>query len=177
VFKGRRAKRARPLTRALEHMKNPKPAPPSDVSPGTVWFGGAIGWFSLSLHVRADDLHPDAVSALFKVQPTEVQSKGVPLLRPDGTLRRVPKFGSWTLQVKSDETDEWDIEDVIRSLLSRLPSLVGTWRDVGSHGSIHLSVGLSLSTSNQGFSLAPDLLAFLGERNAGISFDVYDKEF
>lgn len=158
-------------------MKIPRPTPPLDAPPDIVWLGGAIGWFSLSLHVTADELNPEVISALFKVAPTESQFKGVPRLRADGTHKRTPKFGHWTLKIKSTETDEWDIEEVIRMLLAQLPSELGTWREVAAHGAIHLSVGLSLNSSNQGFSLAPDLLEFFGERGVGLNFDVYDKEF
>jgi hypothetical protein len=78
---------------------------------------------------------------------------------------------------KSAETDEWDIEEVICALLARLPSKVSIWRDVARCGAMHMSVGLSLTTSNESFSLEPTLLGFLGERGIGLSFDVYDKEF
>ena len=98
-------------------------------------------------------------------------------MREDGTTKRTPKFGRWSLQIKAAETDEWDIEEVIRALIERLPSELETWRKVSAHGIINLSVGLSLSTSNEGFSLAPDLMAFLGERGVRLDCDVYDKEF
>ncbi len=157
-------------------MKNPRPAPPSDVPIGTVTIGGPIGWFSLSLHVTADDMNPDAVSELLGVKPTAFQTKGVPLLREDGTIKRIPKFGRWTLQVKAAETDEWDIEEIIRALFDRLPSELDTWRKVGAHGTVHLSVGLSLSASSGEFSLNSDLMTFLGERGVRLDCDVYGKK-
>ena len=144
---------------------------------GTVTIGGPIGWFSLSLHVTADNLSSDTISELFGVKPTAFQTKGVPLLRENGTTKRIPKFGRWTLQIKAAETDEWDIEEAIRMLFERLPSELETWRKVGAHGIIHLSVGLSLNTSNEGFSLNPDLMIFLGERGVRLDCDVYSKEF
>jgi hypothetical protein len=158
-------------------MKNPRPAPPSDAPIGTVTIGGPIGWFSLSLHVTADDLNPDTVSELLRVKPTASQTKSVPLLREDGTVKRIPKFGRWTLQIKAEETDEWDIEEIILALFDRLPSELDTWHKVSAHGIIHLSIGLSLSTSSEGFSLKPDLMVFLGERDVRLDFDVYRKEF
>jgi Domain of unknown function (DUF4279) len=158
-------------------MKKPRPQAPADAPSGTVQLGGFIGWFSLSLHVTSDDLKPEVVSTLFGIGPTVSQSKGVPLLGADGKVKRVPKFGRWTLCIKCAETDEWDIEEVILALLARLPSDVSIWRDVARCGAPHLSVGLSLTASNESFSLEPTLLAFLGERGIGVSFDVYDKEF
>lgn len=158
-------------------MKQPRPTPPKDAPLGTVTLGGPIGWFSVALHITGDDLQPEVVSGLLGVQPTASQSKGIPLLRDDGTTKRVPRFGRWTLQIRIGETDEWDIEEVIRTLMARLPSKVETWKALPAQGRIHLSVGLSLSTSNQEFSLAPDVLLMLGERGIRLDFDVYDKEF
>ena len=158
-------------------MKCPRPTPPDGAPPGTVWFGGAIGWFSLALHITADTLQPEAVSSLLGVQPTASQTKGVPLLREDGTAKRIPRFGQWSLQVKPTETDEWDIEEVIRSLMGQLPADRESWKALSAHGLVRVSVGLSLDTSNQGFSLAADLLQMLGERGIQVDFDVYGKEF
>jgi hypothetical protein len=158
-------------------MKHPRPSAPANTPPGTVTVGGPIGWFSLSLHVTADDLNPEAVSGLLKTKPTTCQSKGVPLLREDGAVKRIPKFGRWTLQIKAAETDEWDIEEIILSLFARLPSELNIWHEVRAHGIIHLSIGLSLSTSNESFSLSPDLMAFLGERGVRLDCDIYEKEF
>jgi hypothetical protein len=158
-------------------MKRPRPSPPADAPHGTVTVSGPIGWFSLSLHVTADDLSPESVSGLLKTQPTACQSKDVPLLRDDRTVKHIPKFGRWTLQIKAAETDEWDIEEIILSLFARLPSELSIWREVRAHGIIHLSIGLSMCTSNEGFSLSPELMAFLGERGVRLDCDVYDKEF
>jgi hypothetical protein len=38
-------------------------------------------------------------------------------------------------------------------------------------------MGLSLETSNQGFSFAPDLVVILSERSVQLEFDIYSKEF
>lgn len=71
-------------------MKRPKPQPASDAPEGTVWFGGPIGWFSISFHITGDDLDPAAISNILGVEPDSSHKKGVPLLRNDGTVKRIP---------------------------------------------------------------------------------------
>ncbi|HET6234228.1 MAG TPA: DUF4279 domain-containing protein [Acetobacteraceae bacterium] len=57
-------------------MKKPNPQPPSDAPPGTVWFGGPIPWFSISLSITADDLDPGEVTRLLGVEPDEARRRG-----------------------------------------------------------------------------------------------------
>jgi hypothetical protein len=58
-------------------VKKPAPRPASDAPEGTVWFGGPIPWFSITLSISADDLDPDDVTRLLGVQPDDAQRKGV----------------------------------------------------------------------------------------------------
>ena len=58
-----------------QHMKRPYPQKPSGVSDGTIWFGGPIRWFSISLIITGDDLNPDQVTQLFGVLPTRAHKK------------------------------------------------------------------------------------------------------
>ena len=154
-------------------MKHPRPSLPSDAPQGTVALGGPIGWFSAAFHVTADELRPEEVSRLFGVEPTACQTKGVPLQREDGSTKRVPKFGRWTLSVKPDQTDEWGIGAVIEELLVQLPKELEVWRQVAEHGSFRVTLGLALSSGNEEFELSSELTRFLGERNVGVYFDIY----
>jgi hypothetical protein len=157
-------------------MKRPIPTPPVDAPPGTMQLGGPIGWFSASLHVAEQDLLPNEVTRLIGSEPTEAESRGVPLLRDDGSIRRVPKSGRWSRVIKSQSTDEWDISEVIRLLFHGLATDVSTWREIRKLGKIQVSLGLSLETSNKDFFLDEHLIAFLGERRISIWLDVYRDE-
>lgn len=132
-----------------------------------------LGWFSIALHISAEDLRPEDISSIFGVSPTESQTKGVPLLRSDGTLKRVPKFGRWSIDLKPSETDEWDIGALVTELLAPLPKELATWRKVAAMGSLRISLGLDLSSKNQEFEFDPELLRFLGEREIFVYFDIY----
>jgi hypothetical protein len=154
-------------------MKRPRPQPPENAPEGTVWFGGPIRWFSISLIVRADDLVPDEVTRLLLVAPTRTRAKGVPLSRRVGAP--VSSFGSWEVQLTPQETDEWDVSEAVRLLLSRFPEDLEVWKQLSASAKICLSVGLHLETANQGFSLSSDVSRFAADRDIDIDFDIYDR--
>ena len=157
-------------------MKRPRPSPPADMPAGTVTLNVPIPWFSVALHVTSVSLDPNDVSRWFGVEPTESYTKGVPILRPDGTVQRVPKFGRWEIKVKPSATDEWDLNEVIADLLRPLPQDNGIWERVAQLGTLELSVGLELTERNQEFALEHDLLKLLGERRIRCWVDVYRKD-
>jgi hypothetical protein len=157
-------------------MKRPPPQIPKDAPAGTFWFGGPIGWFSISLRITADDLNPNFVTDLFGVVPDLAQTKNEPLLWPDGTVKRIPKFGAWKIELTPQQTDEWDIEEVARLLLARLPTEIKIWRSIPTLAKVRLSFGISLESLNQGFSLNPDFCRYVADRKIGLDFDVYGQE-
>lgn len=154
-------------------MKRPRPQPPKDAPPDTVWFGGAISWFSISLTVRADDLRPEDVTRHLAVEPTHSQVKGLPRsARADATTAT---FGSWTVRLTSEETDEWDVTEAVRTLIARFPQAPAVWEQLPAGAQVRLSFGLHLETRNQGFSIPADILKFAADRNIELDFDIYSE--
>jgi len=125
------------------------------------------------LHITSDELDPADVTKCFRIEPSAVQKKGVPLLRPDGTTKRVPRFGRWTLSITPKETDEWDIEEAAWLLMRQIPSSLDTWSQLPSNARRRLSFGVSLNSWNKEFSLTPDFSRHVGERDIELYFDVY----
>ena len=154
-------------------MKAPKPAIPSCAPPGTVWFGGPIEWFSIILRVSSENLVPDEVTKLMGCVPDESQQKGKPVLRADGTVMRIAKFGAWRLTLKPKDTDEWDCGEAMMIVLRRLPSAIGFWRQLAGRHKVDFFVGLSMPTRNKGFVLSPMVMKYLGDRGIEAGFDVY----
>jgi hypothetical protein len=152
-------------------MKRPFPQPAKDAPAGTIWLGGPISWFSISLIVRADDLIPDDVTHLFCVEPTRSQVKGLPVSARTGAP--VAKFGSWIVSLTSAETDEWDVTEAVRLLTSRLPQEPAVWKRLPAGVKKSLSFGLGLETRNQGLSLPADILQFAADRDIDLDFDIY----
>ena len=137
-----------------------------------MWFGGPIRWFSISLTVRADDLLPDEITRLLVVAPTFTKTKGVPRSQRAGAA--ISSFGSWTVQLTPQETDEWDVSEAIRLLISRFPQASDTWKRLPAGAAIRLNIGLHVQTTNQGFSLPSDILRFGADRNIDFEFDIYN---
>jgi hypothetical protein len=152
-------------------MKRPFPQPPKDAPPGTIWFGGPISWFSISLIVRANDLLPEDVTRLLLVEPTHSQVKGLPVSARTGAP--IAKFGSWTVNLTPAETDEWDVTEAVRLLIGRFPQEPAVWKLLPAGAKVCLSFGLHLESGNQGFSLPVDILQFAADRNIDLDFDVY----
>jgi hypothetical protein len=158
-------------------MKRPKKRPPANAPEGTVWFGGPIKWFSIALIIDTEAVPIERISELLHCQPTDFQKMGVPLLRPDGTVKRVPKFSSWRLRLSPEETDEWDISEATKLLLARLNTDLKVWREITSGGQARLLFGLKMEERNLGFNFDPELMRYLGERNIKAGFDIYTEDF
>ncbi|MFT3818134.1 MAG: DUF4279 domain-containing protein [Rubrivivax sp.] len=157
-------------------MKRPRPSAPPGVPPGTVQLGGPIDWFSASLNISAENLDPAEVTRLLGAEPTRSQTKGIPILRPDGTVRTIPRFGRWTRVLKPDATDEWNISEVVYLLFAGLPANLEPWCQLAQSTRIRVSLGLSMPASNREFEFDAGLLRFLADRGASIWFDIYDKD-
>jgi len=130
-------------------------------------------WFSASLNVTDNELVPEEITRLLGQQPTESQTKDIPLLREDGSVRRIPRFGRWSRTLKVKQTDEWDVAEVVRMLFAGLPDSQDVWNQVAKQGEICISLGLSVSTGSQDFAFDSKLIKMLADRSAAVWFDVY----
>lgn len=138
--------------------------------------GGPIEWFSAALNISGDDLIPEQVTALLGAAPTRSQTKGVPLLRDDGSFRYTPQSGRWIRELKPRQTDEWDITEVVYLLFEGLSQDLAIWNAVGALAILRVSLGLSLPASNREFQLDPPVFRFLADRGVSVWFDIYDKD-
>jgi len=154
-------------------MKAPKPAIPECAPPGTVWFGGPIEWFSITVRIRSDDLDPHDVTKVMGCEPDESQEKGKPVLREDGTVMRIARFGAWGLTLEPKDTDEWDCAEAMMLVLRRLPSAVQFWQRLTKKYKVDFFVGLSMPSKNKGFELSPEVMKYLGDRGIAAGFDIY----
>ena len=154
-------------------MKAPKPSIPQGAPAGTVWSGGPIAWFSITLRITGDDLDPEEVTKLFGCKPDDAQRKGEPILRQDGSVKRIPNFGMWRLRLRPEQTDEWDCAEAMMLVLRRLPSSVDLWKRLAERYKIDFFVALLMTSQNKGFVIGPDILKYLGDRGIAAGFDVY----
>lgn len=154
-------------------MKKPIPRPASNAPKGTVWFGGPIPWFSITLSISADDLAPDDVTRLVGIQPDDAERKGMPLPSRGDRAGRTPTFGRWSIRLRREETTEWDLEEAINIVLDRVAVENEVWAKAVGDAKVRFFVGLTLDTRNRGFGLSPNLLKRIGSMGAHLDFDVY----
>ena len=136
----------------------------------------ALGGYAAALHVSGEALQPAEVTRLFGVEPSESETRGVPLRHADGRTIRTPTAGRWTLGVPASLADAFNFNEVVDAVLAKLPKDAAIWRAVGALGTIHVSVSLALDESNGEMWLEPQLLSFLGERGVGVHVEIYRRD-
>ncbi len=136
----------------------------------------ALGSHAAALHVFGDALVPDQVTNLFGVSPTGTETPGVSLVRPDGSEGRVSSSGRWSLGVSTAGTDTMNFNEAIEAVLALLPTDVAIWKAVGALGTMHIALSLAVDAGNGEIWLEPRLLSFLGERDVGLYFEIYQRD-
>jgi hypothetical protein len=157
-------------------VKAPKPTIPRCLPEGSVCYGGPIEWFVLRLTINSKDLVPDEVTGLVGCDPDDAWEAGKPLLGEDGSIKRIPKFGHWSVELRPEDTDEWDCGEAIMELIHRLPSDIGLWRQLTQRYKVDVTFALLMTSTNEGFVLSPQVLKYLGDRGLTAGFDVYYEE-
>lgn len=153
-------------------MKRPPPLRPAGAPPGTVWFGGHLEWFSVALTITGESLDPAEVTRILGVQPTRSYAKGDPVHRTDGPVA-YRRSGHWARAQKRDDTDEWDVEEVIKAVIADFTAPEEAWSRLPSDAAARLWLGLELTGRNQGLSLEPEVAAWLARRGIRLELDIY----
>ena len=154
-------------------MKAPKPTIPCGAPKGTVWYGGPIEWFVLRLAITSKDLVPREVTGLIGCDPDDAWEAGKPLLRPNGSIKRIPKFGHWSVELRPKDTDEWDCGEAMMELLRRLPPDLDLWKKLTERYKVDVTFALLMTSTNKGFELSSQVMKFLGDRVVAAGFDIY----
>jgi hypothetical protein len=151
-----------------EDSKIPKGAPED-----TVWFGGPIGWFKISVKITSLDLDPKVITEIFGCEPDKCWQKDNPILREDGSVKRIPKFGYWSIFINPKNTEEVDCCEAAMELLKRLPQNINKWLLLSKQYDVEIMFALSFESSNKGFVLSNEFLKYIGERGISAGFDIY----
>jgi hypothetical protein len=147
--------------------------PPTGAPEGTVWFGGPVDRFKITLRLFGEQLDPDEISALLGCTPTKAERKGIPISSADGGIH-IPKTGRWSVTIHSEDCDESsDVNDGVKILLEELPSDPALWKSLTGTYTADVYCSLFLESSNRGFEISAEVSRMLSERNLPISFDIY----
>jgi hypothetical protein len=134
----------------------------------------------LSLRIFGDDLDPDTVSQMMKIQPTRSHRKGDLVLGKAGKpywnehLKRHSsrKTGAWILETA--ERSPADLEAQIFEVLALLPSDVSVWEKLAETCRADLLVGWFMTKTNEVFDLSAEVVQLIAVRRIKLSFDLYD---
>jgi hypothetical protein len=157
-------------------MKSPYPQPPTGAPADTEWFGGPIAWFSITLSISGDDVDPTAIGDLLRVQADSARKNGERLPARAGGSGRRPSSGRWWICLRREDTDEWDIEAAICSVLDRVAVQGDVWKSAVGGARARVFVGLSLDSRNRGFGFSPQFLRRIADLQIQLDFDLYADE-
>lgn len=115
---------------------------------------------------------PDVITELLHCAPTRAERKGVPVFGRDGS-ERIPKRGYWAVELSSPQSGDWDVEEVIKGMLAKLPADAELWAELNRTCKVDLYCGLFMEAANRGFSLSPSTCQMLADRHLEIGFDIY----
>lgn len=130
---------------------------------------GNLSRTKVGIRIYGDDLVPDEVTNLLQCQPTEIRKMGD--VRGSKENPRIVTTGSWRFHV--DENDVSILEEKVDKLLKQLTDDLLIWKQLTDRFQTDIFCGLFLEDFNEGFSLSPEILKKLSDRNLEIGFDIY----
>lgn len=145
--------------------------PPPQPSPDDlVYFaGGQVDEACVSLRFFGDDLNPDWISQLLRLQPSLARRKGDVI--PDKRYYRTAKTGIWLL---SGTSSNLDLAEQIGLLFDQLPADPQIWQQLRPYKG-ELFCGLWIRTWNRGLVLSSELVQQIAEKQLALDFDIYNE--
>jgi hypothetical protein len=123
------------------------------------------------LRLFGENLDPDEITQTLGCIPTVAQRTGE-VIRYQSGCERVVKCGNWRLDAATAEPE--NINGQVRWLLSQVESDPEVWKALVRRFDVDIFCGLFMQESNEGMSLAPDVMALLGERGIHLALDIYN---
>lgn len=125
-----------------------------------------------SLRLDHEDLDPERITGLLKIEPTWTQTKGVRCTRRSGKTF-VPKIGVWLFSTK-DRVASKDVRRHVDWLLTQLDGKDEALKRLQAEG-VHTDIFCYwLSADGQGGpTLSPGIMRRLAELELEIGFDIY----
>ncbi len=132
--------------------------------------GGTIDRATVSLRIFGQDLEPDELTQLLGCHPSEAHRAGDVVTTVSGRTR-VIRQGSWLLN--TNESRRCEIAEQIADLLRQLTANLQVWQHITTQFQADIFCGLFLDGWNRGFTLPPEVMRQLSERQLAISCDIY----
>ena len=137
---------------------------------------GSLDDYRIALDILGDDVDPDKISRMLGAEPTKSHRKGDAIRGADGTFRRRAISGRWSIERSSRDINEPDFGTSLRELLDLMTDNLDIWNRLSDQFDTGLCCGIFLTDSNSGFTISPELMSALSDRNLYLGLDLYGPE-
>jgi len=135
--------------------------------------GGTFEEFSVGVNFYSKKLDRQEITKLIGVEPTKSWDPGERHPVGNSKRTRITDWGKWYLTTKRDNTD---LNIKLKDLLDSLTSDLENWRILTSKYETWVDVAGYMENWNRGFTLKPEIMKMLSDRNLEIVFDIYYEE-
>lgn len=132
--------------------------------------GGEVGEAKVTLCIYAEDLDPQQVSNLLGCNPTHAARRGE--VDPRYPKRPPAPTGRWLLE----SPHELAFGEKVAFLLDRTSAEEEQWHELAANHRVVLSIGLFLSSWNEGVEFPVPILKRLAARSWTVSLDIYSAD-
>ncbi|WP_299579854.1 DUF4279 domain-containing protein [uncultured Sunxiuqinia sp.] len=132
--------------------------------------GGTFEEFSVGVNFYSKDLDRHEITRLIGAEPTKSWNPDERHPIGNSNKTRITDWGKWYLTSKRDNTD---LNKKLEDLLNLLTSDLECWKKLTSKYDAWIDVAGYMENWNRGFSLKPEIMRMLSDRNLEVVFDIY----
>ncbi len=132
--------------------------------------GGNFEEFSVGLNFYSENLDRQEITELIGEKPTKSWNPGERHSVGNSKKTRITEWGKWYLTSKRDKTD---LNVKLKDLLHSLTMDLGKWKILTSKYEAWIDVAGYMENWNRGFTLKPEVMKMVSDRNLEIVFDIY----
>ena len=132
--------------------------------------GGTFEEFTVGVNFYSKNLDRQEITKLVGAKPTKSWNPNEKHPIGNSNKTRITDWGKWYLTSKRDNTDlNKKLEDLLNSLTADLEN----WGKLTSKYEAWIDVAGYMENWNRGFSLKPEIMKMLSDRNLEVVFDIY----
>jgi len=132
--------------------------------------GGSFEEFSVGVNFYSEHLDKDEITSLIGANPTKAWNQGERHQVGNSKKTRITEWGKWYLTSKRDSKD---LNVKLQELFDSLTSDLNNWKILTAKYESWIDVAGYMNNFNRGFSLKPEILKMVSDRNIEIVFDIY----
>lgn len=132
--------------------------------------GGGFEEFSVGINLYSEHLDRHEITSLIGAEPTKSWNPSERHPIGNSNKTRITDWGKWYL---TSERDSKDLNQKVYELLTSLTKDLDKWRLLTSKYETWVDVAGYMGNWNRGFTLKPETMKLLTERNLEVVFDIY----